>query len=226
MASSSAAPLKKGLKVFVIPKNLGNPYFTVSDSVKSGGALAALKELGERDGDERLDGDRRVADPRHPGRDHEGSERTHRVCVRLVGAVSDAQVGDEEGHHRRHVRLRRTGLPHALHQPGGLCRDRQRRGRRPREADRRRGQDRDSLGGRLGDEPERVDRAHEAAAEEVSEDGARQRSSTATTIRPSRPRSRRASCSSTRTSRASSRPPRSGSPPLLPFSTRPSTGAR
>ena len=48
MASSSAAPLKKGLKVFVIPKNLGNPYFTVSDSVKSGGALAALKELGEK----------------------------------------------------------------------------------------------------------------------------------------------------------------------------------
>ncbi len=39
--------LKTGLKVFVIPKNLGNPYFTTSDSVKSGGALAALSELGE-----------------------------------------------------------------------------------------------------------------------------------------------------------------------------------
>ncbi|HXS64420.1 MAG TPA: rhamnose ABC transporter substrate-binding protein [Streptosporangiaceae bacterium] len=39
--------LKTGLKVFVIPKNLGNPYFTTSDSVKSGGALAALAELGE-----------------------------------------------------------------------------------------------------------------------------------------------------------------------------------
>jgi rhamnose transport system substrate-binding protein len=48
MAASSAPPLKKGLKVFVIPKNLGNPYFTVSDSVKSGGALAALKALGEK----------------------------------------------------------------------------------------------------------------------------------------------------------------------------------
>jgi len=35
------------LKVFVIPKNLGNPYFTTSDSVKSGGALAALSALGE-----------------------------------------------------------------------------------------------------------------------------------------------------------------------------------
>jgi rhamnose transport system substrate-binding protein len=48
MASASAPPLKKGLKVFVIPKNLGNPYFTTSDSVKSGGALAALKALGEK----------------------------------------------------------------------------------------------------------------------------------------------------------------------------------
>ena len=49
--SSSSAPaagsLKTGLKVFVIPKQLGNPYFTLSDSVKSGGALAALQTLGE-----------------------------------------------------------------------------------------------------------------------------------------------------------------------------------
>jgi len=48
MASAAAPPLKKGLKVFVIPKNLGNPYFTTSDSVKSGGALFALKQLGEK----------------------------------------------------------------------------------------------------------------------------------------------------------------------------------
>jgi rhamnose transport system substrate-binding protein len=40
--------LKKGLKVFVIPKNLGNSYFTTADSVKTGGALAALKQLGEQ----------------------------------------------------------------------------------------------------------------------------------------------------------------------------------
>jgi len=48
-SSSSAASgsLKTGLKVFVIPKQLGNPYFTLSDSVKSGGALAALQTLGE-----------------------------------------------------------------------------------------------------------------------------------------------------------------------------------
>lgn len=46
-AQAGTAGLKKGLKVFVIPKNLGNSYFTTADSVKSGGALAALKQLGE-----------------------------------------------------------------------------------------------------------------------------------------------------------------------------------
>jgi rhamnose transport system substrate-binding protein len=46
--ASAAGGLKTGLKVFVIPKNLGNPYFTTADSVKSGGALKALKELKEK----------------------------------------------------------------------------------------------------------------------------------------------------------------------------------
>ena len=46
-ASSAAAGLKTGLKVFVIPKNLGNNYFTTADSAKSGGAIAALEALGE-----------------------------------------------------------------------------------------------------------------------------------------------------------------------------------
>jgi rhamnose transport system substrate-binding protein len=45
--AGAAGSLKTGLKVFVIPKNLGNPYFTTSDSVNSGGALAALSTLGE-----------------------------------------------------------------------------------------------------------------------------------------------------------------------------------
>jgi len=45
--SSGSGALKKGLKVYVVPKNLGNPYFTLADSVKTGGALAALGALGE-----------------------------------------------------------------------------------------------------------------------------------------------------------------------------------
>ncbi|MGH3162231.1 MAG: hypothetical protein ACRDOC_10135, partial [Streptosporangiaceae bacterium] len=46
-SSSGAGGLKTGLKVFVIPKNLGNNYFTTADSSKSGGAIAALETLGE-----------------------------------------------------------------------------------------------------------------------------------------------------------------------------------
>jgi rhamnose transport system substrate-binding protein len=45
--AASGGSVKTGLKVFVIPKNLGNSYFTTSDSVNSGGALAALQTLGE-----------------------------------------------------------------------------------------------------------------------------------------------------------------------------------
>ena len=46
-SSSGAGGLKTGLKVFVIPKNLGNNYFTTADSAKTGGAIAALSALGE-----------------------------------------------------------------------------------------------------------------------------------------------------------------------------------
>src|ERR1700691_851298 len=46
-SSASSGSLKTGLKVFVVPKNLGNSYFTTADSVKSGGALLALQQLGE-----------------------------------------------------------------------------------------------------------------------------------------------------------------------------------
>jgi rhamnose transport system substrate-binding protein len=46
--SSGGGGLKTGLNVYVIPKNLGNNYFTVADSVKTGGALAALQALGEK----------------------------------------------------------------------------------------------------------------------------------------------------------------------------------
>jgi rhamnose transport system substrate-binding protein len=46
-ASSSAGALKTGLKVFIIPKNLGNNYFTTADSANTGGAIAALDTLGE-----------------------------------------------------------------------------------------------------------------------------------------------------------------------------------
>jgi rhamnose transport system substrate-binding protein len=47
-SSPASGGLKTGMNVYVIPKNLGNNYFTVADSVKTGGALAALQALGEK----------------------------------------------------------------------------------------------------------------------------------------------------------------------------------
>jgi rhamnose transport system substrate-binding protein len=46
-SASASGALKTGLKVFVIPKNLGNSYFTTADTAKTGGAIAALDTLGE-----------------------------------------------------------------------------------------------------------------------------------------------------------------------------------
>jgi rhamnose transport system substrate-binding protein len=46
-SSGGSGGLKTGLKVFVVPKNLGNSYFTTADSANSGGAIAALDTLGE-----------------------------------------------------------------------------------------------------------------------------------------------------------------------------------
>jgi len=46
-SGTSSGGLKTGLKVFIIPKNLGNNYFTTADSAKTGGAIAALNALGE-----------------------------------------------------------------------------------------------------------------------------------------------------------------------------------
>jgi len=44
--AASGSP-KSGLKVFVIPKQLGNSYFTTADSADSGGAISALTALGD-----------------------------------------------------------------------------------------------------------------------------------------------------------------------------------
>jgi len=44
---ASSSGLKTGLKVYVIPKQLGQSYFTTADSANSGGAIAALEALGE-----------------------------------------------------------------------------------------------------------------------------------------------------------------------------------
>jgi rhamnose transport system substrate-binding protein len=46
-SGSASGKLKTGLKAYVVPKLLGAQYFTISDSAKTGGAIAALQALGE-----------------------------------------------------------------------------------------------------------------------------------------------------------------------------------
>ncbi|HLH59317.1 MAG TPA: rhamnose ABC transporter substrate-binding protein [Streptosporangiaceae bacterium] len=46
-SGSGSGSAKTGQKVYVVPKNLGNPYFTVADSKGSGGAIAAIDSLGD-----------------------------------------------------------------------------------------------------------------------------------------------------------------------------------
>jgi rhamnose transport system substrate-binding protein len=46
-SGSGSASGKTGQKIYVIPKNLGNPYFTTADSKGSGGAIAAIDSLGD-----------------------------------------------------------------------------------------------------------------------------------------------------------------------------------
>ena len=124
-------------------------------------ARRAAGAQGERERDERHGSDRRVADPGDPGRDHEGRERAARLGDRRVRALPDAEAGDGEEDRRRDLRLGRAGLPQPVHQPGRLEGDRHERGRSAREADQQDRRDRDPLGRRLGDEPERLDRVHE-----------------------------------------------------------------
>ena len=104
--------LKTGLKVFVIPKNLGNPYFTTSDSVKSGGALAALSELGET-GTE-TSGTAATPTSQIPAIQAaitKGANVLDRVGDRPDSAVPDPQGSDGQGHHCDHIRLGRARLP-------------------------------------------------------------------------------------------------------------------
>jgi ABC-type sugar transport system substrate-binding protein len=174
MASASAPPLKKGLKVFVIPKNLGNPYFTTADSVKSGGALFALKQLGES-GTE-TSGTAATAASQIPAIQAAITKGANALVVSASDAAALCPTL------KAAMKKKITVVTYDSDAPA--CRslfinqadsggDRSERGRPAREAARRQGRDRDPVGRRIGDEPERLDRLHEAGAEEVPEHEAR-----------------------------------------------------
>ena len=137
MGSPYAASLEKGLKVFVIPKNLGNSYFTTADSVKSGGASQPRHPRRRRNGDQRHGRHGRIAAAGDPGRDRQGRQDPGHLGDRPDGALPDVEAGDGEGRHGRHLRLRRADLPRPVREPGldrGYWRERGRRYSRRKSA--------------------------------------------------------------------------------------------
>ena len=172
--ASAAAPMKTGLKVFVIPKNLGNSYFTTADSAKSGGAIAALNALKES-------GTETSGTAATPASQIPAIQAaiTKGANVLLVSATDASALcptlnsAMQKGITVVTYDSDAPAVPQPVHQPGDRAGDRRERGRPAREADRRLGPDRDRLGRCFRDEPERVDRLHEAGAQEVPEDAAR-----------------------------------------------------
>ena len=181
VAFAANKPLKKGLKVFVIPKQLGNSYFTTADSVKTGGALAALKTLGETGSE--TSGKDATAASQIPAIQAAISKGANALVVSATDPKAicpTLKKAMKKKHRRRHVRRRRADVPQHVHQPGRHGGHRRQRGRPAGQGDPQDRQDRDRVGGRFGAEPERVDRLHEEGAQEVPEhearlDGLRQR---------------------------------------------------
>ncbi len=119
-ASGGTSGLKTGLKVFVIPKNLGNSYFTVADSVKSGGALSVRSRRSVTTGTETSGSAATSASqlPAIQAAIAKGANVADRVGHRPDGPVPDPQAGDGPRDHGRHLRLRRADLPRPVRQPG------------------------------------------------------------------------------------------------------------
>ena len=173
-ASGGTGGLKTGLKVFVIPKNLGNNYFTVADSVKTGGALSALKALGAT-GTE-TSGSAATSASQLPAIQAAIAKGANvlivsatdptALCPTLKQAMArgiTVVTYDSDAPTCRTLFINQAStaaigtsevdlLAKEIHDTGP---------------------DRNRLRGRLGDQPERLDRLHEAGAQEVPEDVAR-----------------------------------------------------
>ena len=118
-AAASGGSLKSGLKVFVIPKNLGNSYFTTSDSVNSGGALAALQTLGETASE--TSGTADTPSSQIPAIQAAISKGANALVISATDPTAlcpTLKAAMARGHQGRHLRLGRPHLPEPVHQPG------------------------------------------------------------------------------------------------------------
>ena len=127
----------------------------------------------------------------------QGVERARRLGQRPERDLRRAQPGPRRRRQGRHLRLRHQArLPRPVRQPGHRRGHRQDAGRHDRRADRRRRRDRDPVGHRQRDEPERLDRDDEGGAgRRTTRTSSSSRSSTATTTTRSRSTRPRRCCS-------------------------------
>ena len=99
----------------MIPKNLGNNYFTVADSVKTGGALAALQALGET-GTE-TSGSAATSASQLPAIQAAIAKGANALIVSATDPTAlcpTLKSGDGARDHGRHLRLRRADVPHVF----------------------------------------------------------------------------------------------------------------
>jgi rhamnose transport system substrate-binding protein len=105
--------------VFIIPKNLGNPYFTTADSVKSGGAMAALQTLGETATE--TSGTAATPSSQLPALQAAITKGANALIVSATDPSAlcpTLKARHGQGHHGGHLRLRRPGVPEPVREPG------------------------------------------------------------------------------------------------------------
>ena len=164
------AEITEGLKTVSIPKQLGNPY----EEFEHSGVDEALEELG---------GSNRITGPTDAGASSQISIINAAVQQKpdaIIIAGNDPERRRPGAQAGRAARRRRSSAmdsdvaPDArsvfINQVTTAAR-RQEPGRVDRQADRQQGRDRDPLGDRERDEPERLDRRDEGDAEEARVQG-------------------------------------------------------
>ncbi len=162
--SGGGGQIKSGLTVYYIPKDTQNPYEVLADK----GGQKALSELGGKV--VVSSGTQDTAAAQIPS--IQAAIQAHADAIVIAANDPSALCPTLNTAAKQGIAIVVLRLGHQLrqqpeppvHQPGRHQDDRHVRGRPARQADQLRGPDRDPLGRRERDEPERVDQVHEGSS--------------------------------------------------------------